>query len=303
MMQVELAAKRPFSLWEVFKRFKTKISITFLLVIAESILDLLFPLFIGFAINTLLQQNFDGVLALGGLGVLALLIGSGRRFYDTRAYANIYTALASEMVVQEQANKTAVSATAARATLLTELVEFLENSVPAIVTSLIGLVGILIIIFSLSQPVFWAALGLFGFMSLIYLLSGKKNYQLNQAYNDQLEKQWSVLNSQKMDSINTHFGRMMHWNIKLSDLETLNFSLIWLGIIGLLVYAPIVVIDSGVTNYGLVFSLLMYVFQYIESVVALPLFAQQLIRLQEISSRLGSPQPTQTNHTGDHNEK
>ena len=54
-------------------------------------------------------------------------------------------------------------------------------------------------------------------------------------------------------------------------------DLIWLGIIALLVYAPIVVINSGITNYGLVFSTLMYVFQYVESVVMLLVFSVILI--------------------------
>ena len=285
-MQVDVQIKRPFSLFGLIRRFKKKISLTLFLVIAESILDLLFPLFIGFAINSLLNQNFDGVIALSVLGVLALLVGSGRRFYDTRAYAGIYTTLTSEVVNRDQQNDIEVSKTAAKTSLLTELVEFLENSVPSIITSLIGLVGILIIIFSLSQPVFWAAVALFVLMALVYILSGKRNFQYNKSYNDQLEQQWSTLSEKQLPAIETHFKKMMHWNIKLSDLETLNYGVLWLGIIGLLIYAPIVVIDGGVTNYGLVFSLLMYVFQYIESIIELPFFVQQLIRLQEISGRL-----------------
>ncbi|KAA3659474.1 MAG: hypothetical protein DWQ04_22205 [Chloroflexi bacterium] len=274
------------TLWNLFKRFKKKISLTSFLVITESILDLLFPLFIGFSINSLLEKSYSGVIALGGLGVMALLIGSGRRFYDTRAYAKIYTILSKEMVEREHEKEKPASATAAHASLLVEFVEFLENSLPAIVTSTIGLVGILGIILTLSRPIFWAAIGLFAFMSLVYLLSGKKNFYYNQQYNDQFEKQSAILYEKKMSSIETHFQKMMHWNIKLSDLETLNYGVIWLGIIALLVYAPIVVINSGITNYGLVFSTLMYVFQYVESVVMLPLFIQQIIRLQEISGRL-----------------
>jgi ABC-type multidrug transport system fused ATPase/permease subunit len=190
------------------------------------------------------------------------------------------------MVEREHAKESPVSATAARASLLVEFVEFLENSMPSIVTSTIGLVGILGIIFTLSRPIFWAAVGLFVFMSLVYLVSGQKNFYYNQQYNNQYEQQSAVLYEKTMVNIESHFQKMMHWNIRLSDLETLNYGLIWLGIIALLVYAPIVVINSGITNYGLVFSTLMYVFQYIESVVILPFFIQQIIRLQEISGRL-----------------
>ena len=272
----------------LFRRFKKKISLTLLLVMAESILDLFFPLFIGFAINGLLEQSYIGVLALAILGVLALLVGSGRRFYDTQTYAAVYTTISTEMVAREQDKNSTVSTISARASLLTEFVEFLENSLPMIVTSLIGLFGILIIIFSLNSPVFVACIGLLLLVVVVYLLSGKWNFRYNKQYNDELEKQVTALSTQDIGVIENHFKMVMRWNIKLSNLETINYIVIWLGIISLLVYAPIVVVTGGITNYGLVFSILMYVFQYVESVVSLPYFIQQIIRLQEISQRLAT---------------
>lgn len=287
-MQTESTALPPtVTLWGLLGRFKGKISLTLLLVVAEAVLDLLFPLFIGFAINSLLDKSYEGVAALAVLGILALLVGSGRRFYDTRAYAGIYTTLSTEMVEREQDRNRSISSISARASLLTEFVEFLENSMPTIVTSLIGLVGILIIVFGLNLSVFWACTALFVLMAAVYAFSGKWNFRLNKEYNDELENQVAALSTRDMGVIGNHFKAVMRWNIKLSDLETANFALIWLGIIGLLVYAPLAVINSGVANYGFVFSILMYVFQYIEAVIMLPFFIQQGIRLQEISGRLG----------------
>jgi len=217
---------------------------------------------------------------------LALIVGSSRRFYDTRAYSSIYVALSSEMVEREQKKDSNLSTISARASLLTEFVEFLENSMPGIVTSLIGLVGILAIIFTLNLSVFGACIALFFLMMLVYLLSGKWNFRFNKNYNDALENQVTALSTQDMGVIGNQFKAVMRWNIKLSDLETVNYATIWLGIIGLLVYAPVAVIGGGVANYGLVFSILMYVFQYVESIVMLPYYIQQIIRLQEISGRL-----------------
>jgi ABC-type multidrug transport system fused ATPase/permease subunit len=288
-MQMETAVAAPtITLWALVRRFKHKISVTMLLVVAESVLDLLFPLFIGHAINSLLGQRYTGVLALAVLGILALLVGSARRFYDTRAYAGIYTMLSGEMVAREQAKNSVISTISARTGLLNEFVRFLENSMPMIVTSLIGLIGILVIIFSLNLSIFGACVALLALILVIYLLSGKWNYRYNKQYNDELEDQVDTLSTQDMGLIETHFKTLMRWNIKLSDLETANYFVIWLGIIGLLVFAPIAAVSSGVLNYGLVFSILMYVFQYIESLVSLPYFIQRVIRLQEISGRLGS---------------
>lgn len=274
----------------LISRFRWKISLTLLLVLSESVLSLLFPLFIGFAINGLLEESFQGIYQLAGLGLLALIVGSGRRFYDTRAYSDIYVKISDEVVAREHAAGKSISTVSARASLLTEFVEFLENSMPMILESLIGVVGILVIIFGLNLSVFWASIALLVLVFVVYWFSAKANFRFNEGFNNQLEEQVDVLESRERGLIRKHFRAVANWNIKLSDLETWNYAAIWLGIIALLVYSPIAVIGSGVLNYGLIFSALMYVFQYVENLVTLPYFIQQIIRLQEISARLNTKQ-------------
>lgn len=267
-------------------RFRGKVLFTLFLVVTESLLDLLFPLFIGLAINGLLQQNYNGILYLAGLGILTLMVGSARRFFDTRAYSDIYITISEAMVLTEQQKESSISKISGRVSLLTEFIEFLENSMPMIVSSIIGILGVLIIIFTLNIAVFWACIGLLLLIIVIYLLSGKWNFRFNEKFNDEIENQVEALSTQDSGIIRKHFNMITHWNIKLSDLETWNYAVIWLGTIGVLVYAPVVVIGSGIENYGFVFSVLMYVFQYVESLISLPYFIQQIIRLQEISGRL-----------------
>jgi len=276
------------SITRLISRFRWKISLTLFLVLSESALALLFPLFIGFAINGLLEDSLQGIYQLAGLGVAALIVGSGRRFYDTRAYSDIYVKISDEVVAREQAEGRSISMISARASLLTEFVEFLENSMPMILESLIGVVGILIIIFGLYISVFWASIALLMLVFAVYWISAKANFRFNEGFNNQLEEQVNVLESRERGLIRRHFRTVADWNIKLSDLETWNYAAIWLGIIALLVYSPIAVIGSGVLNYGLIFSALMYVFQYVDNLVTLPFFIQQIIRLQEISTRLNS---------------
>ena len=190
------------------------------------------------------------------------------------------------MVEHEQAKDNPLSTIVARANLLTEFVEFLENSLPVIVMNLIGLIGVLLIILSLNLSVFFACLAVVALVIVVYIVSGNWNFRFNKGYNDQLEQQVDALSTKNLNIIEKHFSTLMRWNIRLSDLETVNYAIVWIGIIALLVYSPIAVIEAGVLNFGLVFSVLMYVFQFIDSLIGLPLFIQQLIRLQEISSRL-----------------
>jgi len=276
------------SLHSLFRRFWAKITFTWFLVIGEATLLLLFPLFIGYAIDDLLESSYRGLLALGGIGLLSLIVGACRRFYDTRIYSKIYATVSPELVEKEQQRDSSVSVISARTNLVNEFVEFFENYFPAIIHSFISLGGALIIIFFLKLNVFVACLIATFLIVMLYALTSKKTYTLNSGFNSELENQVKVLEEKDRDSILAHFRNVIKWNIRLSDLETANFSISWFILIGVLVYSIIAVIESGISSHGQILAILMYVFNYIESVIALPLFYQQIVRLQEISHRLDS---------------
>ena len=275
-----------FSINSLLLRFRWKILFTFALVTLEALTGILFPLLIGIAIDGLLEDSIDGVLYLSIAGVAALIVGSARRFYDTRIYSGIYCRITPEMIQNETNKDASVSRISARTGLLTEFVEFLENSMPEMITALISVVGILAIIATLNINVFFACLSLLGLIVLIYTITGKFNYKLNANYNNQLEKQVDILTARDSIAIKSFYKELMRWNIKLSDLETMNYFVIWVGVIAVLIYTPITVIGAGVLSYGLVFSIIMYVFDFTGNIVNFPLFIQQAIRLKEISARL-----------------
>lgn len=274
------------SLRLLFARFRWRILGTWLLVILEAGLMLMFPLVIGIAIDGLLQQVYDGLYLLGLIGGLMIASGAARRFYDTRLYAGIYTRAAEQIVTQERDRKASVSVISARTSMAKELVEFLENSFPAIIDCVIGLAGTLIMVWLLQTHVFVACLTATGIIVTIYAVTSNRTLSLNKGANDESEKSVEVISDGMVPDISSHFGRLMRWNIRLSDLETVTFSLSWLIMLAVLLFSVVATIQTGVTAQGKVLSILMYVFGYIESVIALPLFYQQFVRLREISGRL-----------------
>lgn len=281
------------SLGGLVRRFRGRVAVTALLVVAEAATLLLFPLFIGIAIDDLLADSFRGIAVLGALGVVSLAIGALRRFLDTRTYAAVYETVAAEMVDAERERGTETSAISARTTLLAEFVEFLENSMPMIVNAAIGIVGTLVILAGIDMGVFLGAVGLAALVGLVYAATGRWNLALTAGYNDELEQQVDAV-SVGGASARRHFSELMRWNRRLSDLETLNFSIIYLGVIALFVYAPVAVVErggDGIVEVGAAFAAVMYVLQYVEAVLETPLFLQQLIRLREISTRLSGAPP------------
>lgn len=277
---------REVSLKSIFLRFRWRISFTLSLVVIETLLELLYPLFIGWAINGLLENSYDGVILLAVLGVISVVMGSARRFYDTRIYAGIYQKITPEMVARERQRGQVTSTISARSHLLTEFVEFLENSLPEVIGAVVGLVGVMALVYTLNPQVFVACLMLLTLIMLLYMVTGGLNYRLNAGYNEELERQVVAIEQNNKSLLNRHYRLLMGWNIKLSDLETVNYFIIWTGVIALFLYTPVAAIGSGELNYGLVFSLMMYVFEFIERITNLPLYLQQMIRLKEISNRI-----------------
>ncbi len=103
-----------FSLFTLLKRFRWKIGVTIGLVLLELACALLYPLFIGFAINDLMDKSFQGLYMLVGLIFASLVIGSGRRFFDSRIYAKIYQTITMELVDKENDQNSSTSKISAR---------------------------------------------------------------------------------------------------------------------------------------------------------------------------------------------
>ncbi len=278
----------PFSLGGLIRRFWRKAALTWVLVVLDAAALVSIPVAIGWAVDGLMNDSWEGVLKLGGICFALLLVGSSRRFYDTRAYGEIYCVVADEVVEAERRKGRSLSTVSARVSLFKEFVDFLEESVPALLNEFIGLFGTLAIIALIDLRVFFVCLGAAVFTVVIYGLSGGRIFRLNRGVNDETEKQVAILESGDRREVARHFQLLTRWRIRMSDLDTLNYSLIWLALSGALIYTVVAVATSGAATMGQVVSAVMYVFGFIEAVLSFPFYYAQLIRLREIAGRLES---------------
>ncbi|MEL6969309.1 MAG: ABC transporter six-transmembrane domain-containing protein [Bacteroidota bacterium] len=268
----------------IIRKHRLQFSFTLGLILLEAGLGILFPLFIGYAIDSAINGSHQGAIYLGVLGLVALLVGVGRRVFDSRFYAKVYQSIGSSAISKMEENVS--SKKSARLGMIGELVEFSENALPELIGSFIGLIGVMGIIATLNLHVFYGSLVVTLVVFLIYWLTSAKTIQLNKASNDELERQVDVIAKNDDQALHLHLKEMMKWNIKLSDLEAINFSISWVVLTAFLVASIIVSVSGGIVKYGALFALVMYVFQYMENVVSLPLFYQNWLRLQEIKERL-----------------
>lgn len=268
----------------ILKKYRSRFVFTFLLLFLEAGIAILFPLFIGYAIDSVINGSYLGAVHLGILSIAALAVGVGRRVFDSRFYARVYRniGMRADTKIQDKS----ASVRSARLSMIGELVEFLENSLPELINTVIGLIGVVVIIATLNLTVFYSSLIVTLLIFLIYWLSSKRTMNLNKSSNDEFEKQVIIIATNDKKLLRNHLKEMMKWNIKLSDLEAFNFSVSWILLSLFLVVSIVFSIQDGVLEYGLLLSLVMYVFQYIESVINLPFFYQNWLRLLEITRRI-----------------
>ena len=174
-------------------RFWKKTMLTWTLVIMEGLCLLFMPLVIGWAVDDLMDGQFKGMIQLASLCMVLLIVGAGRRFYDTRAYSDIYRQVSNELVGYENSRRTSVSKISARANLFTEFIEFLEKSLPDIINHFIGLVGTLFIIAFININVFGVCMAGTVVIVIIYLISQSRILKLNKGQNDEFERQVDVI--------------------------------------------------------------------------------------------------------------
>ena len=269
----------------LLKRFAGRFVLTLTLVALEAVGWTLFPLAIGRAIDSVLQDSHRGLYELAVLGVGAMAIGVARRLVDSRAYARIYARLGEDLVLREPGRST--SALTAQLGMLREMVEFFENSLPILLYSIVGLGGTVLILSALNPPVALGCLAVAGVTAMLYALTGRLTTRFNRGLNDEHERQVDAVGTGDPARVGGHIRDMMRWNIKLSDLEAANFGIVWLFMIGLLIYSVDAAAEAT-TEYGSVFAVVMYVFQFGDSVILLPLYYQQWLRLREISGRIAA---------------
>lgn len=268
---------------EAIKPFKRQLVFTLSLVILEAAGWVLFPLVIGRAVDSVIEGGQRGLWELATLGIATVGIYVARRVYDSRAYAKVYVRLSEELVTRQRS--ASVSAKTARLGMLREIVEFFENSLPTLVSSVLGLAGTVLILSALNVPIFLGCLGVTAATAIVYGATGRFTTRWNQAFNDEYERRVEVVESGVAGRVGRHVRRMMRWNVKLSDLEAVNFGVVWTLMVVLLVFSVSAAVRDG-GEYGQVFAVVMYVFQFMESVMMLPMHYQEWLRLREIAGRL-----------------
>ncbi|MGI9356524.1 MAG: ABC transporter six-transmembrane domain-containing protein, partial [Rhizobiaceae bacterium] len=259
-------------------------TLTWGLTMLETAMLASLPLLIGFSIDGLLAgdwtpfQNFIAVLA--GL----LIVATSRRIYDTRAYGTMQVELGKSLA-ERKANQP-VSIVNARLGMGRELVDFLEQEIPQVMTATIQVIASVVILMSFHNLLAASAAGAAVAIIIIYGLFSHRFFRLNSVLNEQAEKQVTALESRDVAKLGTHLFALRRVEVRLSDTESLVYAAVFAVLLSMLAFNLWFAATQSAASPGQIFSIVTYSYEFVQSAVLLPMALQSLTRVSEITHRI-----------------
>lgn len=270
------------------QRHSRKLILTFLLVAAENITMLLYPLLAGFAINAIVTGQALHAVLYAVMVFVMWAIGAARRSIDTRTFARIYAELAVPVIIAQREEQHSASTIAARVALSREFVDFFEKHLPVLVTSVASIIGAAVMLLLLQ---FWtgvACLFILAFFALFLPGFSSRNEALFLRLNDRLEKEVAFVNSASRRSLSRHYGVLARLRIKLSDREA--FGYLAIGTVTAILFASTILTMSfeGGLDAGHIYSVMTYMWMFAMSLDDGPQLLEKYSQLKDIGKRVNT---------------
>jgi ABC-type multidrug transport system fused ATPase/permease subunit len=277
---------RTLLLQTIFGKYRGRITVTYIVTLAENMFELSYPSLTGLAVNGLLKHDFTGLWLLLGVWLAHTATGVFRQSYDTRVFAAIYTDLATRTVSEQETKGFSTSQIVARSSLSREFVNFFERDIPATVNSLFGLLGALVLLFFYDA---WSAgfcLMLLVPLAILNRGYSKRTLTLNQRLNNQLEREVTMLTRRRPSRVFGHYRLLAKWRISLSDAEATNWGI--MELFSIILSAAVIIRVASLPHIepGTIYAMLAYLWNFLASLNLVPALVQQLSRLQDIARRM-----------------
>ena len=284
-----MTPQSPLDVGLLFRHFRWRVLFTWLFVLVENTLMALIPLFIGRAIDALLGHESGALWEISVLMGALIAVSVARRAYDTRAYGTMRVWFGSELVTR--LGERPVSQVNARLDMSHEMVDFLEGYVPELLTAVVQVVVSIIILWHFDARLGASGLAVIALLGMIYALFHKRFYSLNGDLNAQMEQQVQILEQRRHESLVTHLKRLRRCEIRLSDTDAVLYGAIFVAMFAFVLTNLWLASTIPAITAGVIFAILSYSWELVESGTALPMVLQQWTRLSEIRERLNEAAP------------
>lgn len=270
----------------IARAYPGKLFATLSLVALENALLLAYPLFAGFAVDSIIRGDAASALLYAGVVLGFWVVGAARRALDTRTFTRIYADLAVPVILNQRLERHSTSKAAARVVLARDFVDFFEKHVPIIATalvSIIGAAGMLLVI----EP--WVGVAcLLALLLCVTVMPGfaRRNQRLHERLNNRLEKEIGMVEAVGAHTLHRHYRLLSRLRIRLSDREAIAFLSIGILAALLFVVAITQLALSPAVKAGHIYAVMTYLWTFVSCLDEAPAMIDQLARLKDIGKRV-----------------
>ena len=268
----------------IVNHHRKNLLLTYTLVLIEKLGELSIPFFLVLSIDGLIKQNFIPILYLVVVYLIWATIGTIRHRYDTKTYTNIYNQVVFDLIGNDKDPNT--SKIAAHATLIREVVDFMEFDMVYIATAFINIIGAMAMIATYSIDVVLLCLTLM--VPVLYLSKGYglSMRELSQKKNSELEKQVDVISNGNILETKHHFNILRIIQIRISNKEATNYWQLQLVSLVLLIGSLLIMGFKGAVQAGALVAMWSYLLTFLNGLEIIPYSIQRWSNLKDIINRI-----------------
>ncbi len=274
-------------LQRVFAQHRGRLVITYTLFGLEMLGTLLRPLFLGRAVDGLLDGHYAGLIELVVVHASYLVVGTLRHLYDTRTFTAIYTDFVTKLLDREIGRED-VSRLSAHSQLARQFIDFLEFDANYVVEAMYNIVGSLVLLLFYDRTVVLICLLILVPVSRLSYLYGRRTARLAQGTNDELERQVDIISSSDMGRIRAHYAELRQWQVRVSDLEAWNFGA--MELLALVVVTVSLLATTDISSENLQAGSIIGIYQYIQKFTTgldtIPYTIQRIGALRDLTRRM-----------------
>jgi ABC-type multidrug transport system fused ATPase/permease subunit len=270
----------------IAKAYPGKLLMTMTLVALENGLLLAYPLFAGFAVDSILRGDAANAFFYALIVLSFWIVGAARRALDTRTFTRIYADLAVSVVINQRKQNLTTSIVAARVVLAREFVDFFEKHVPIIATAVVSILGAAVMLLVIEP---WVGISCLAALMLCAALMPRfaaRNEELHERVNNRLEREIGMVQRHGARGLTRHYVLISKLRIRLSDREAIAFLLIGSVAASLFVIAISQLAVSPGVKAGHVYAVMTYLWTFVSSLDDAPGTVDQLARLKDIGKRV-----------------
>jgi len=271
----------------LFKAHYCRLTLALGLVVAENVLMLVHPLCAGFAVDALLRDDIHSALIYAGIVLSFWVFGALRRIADTRIFTSIYAKLAVPVILAQRTRQQSLSATAARAVLARELVDFFEKQVPTIATTVVSLFGAIGMLVFLEARVGLACLAMLTVFGTLLPYFASRSEVLHRRLNNRLEREVGLVGRQvSRPALMRHYQMLSRLRVALSDREAIAYLSVGSAATLLFAFAIAELSRKEGLSAGHIYSVMAYLWAFVGSVDEAASMVDQMARLKDIGKRI-----------------